>query len=728
MPHSFFHLRGVLGDAELRSEQESAIDALLTGTYTDKNIEKLQGYDIFRLKLSRGSRLLFTTIKIDGHAYLLVLEHLPNHEYDKSKFLRSGALDKYLDKNAEAYARDALVFEEIKAADLDFNLSNNHIEVEGAELDYCQRQIIQLDTDQVSALSVVLPAVIKGPPGSGKSALAQIYISNYLLSLTSSAEAAETRVLYLTHSENLVDTIKTAWESTPECISAQDAGHEVNFYSYADLVSWDSGLSKENFKGKAAYLNWYKTYIKKEKDIRKNSPKNTSEASAEESFIPSPDKLYQEFRICSGYTAEAYHALSGIRQSLFVSQSQFVNQSHRAWVLEAFLSYQTTIGDNINPDFYVMKEENIFDLVIYDEAQDGSYNQLKAADQLAKASAVIFCLDSKQRIHDMRSSLDYIKSTFNIDASREIQLKLTHRCSLQVTSMANELSQFQGYLTGGVVEKGATSVINALGKNNALGGAYLLNPKVLDKDKDKDKDKYAWLNAEKSTEFAVVTSEEKLDEARNLFNTHLVYTPEQIKGLEFNEVVTYKLFEHPIFKQVKTRLSELGDKRVSPTNRPKAKDGMGHEEFVPYFNELYTAFTRPRQKLVICETRTHQNQALFDALSAHANEDEFVLAALSAEDNSPDNWLLRIKEMIKQKSSLAQSAYANKISDNPADFIAFEAEVLSKKNNISAVAAAEPAGSLEAHEASELDLSDVPEKTKKQKAKKTAAPINAEEA
>lgn len=684
MLHAFFHLRGALGNAALLTEQETAINALLAGTYTDKNIEKLQGYNIYSLRLSRGARLLFTTIKIDERDYLLALEHLPNHEYDKSKFLRSGALDKYLDKQAEAHADAALHFEALDAADLNLNLSND---IEGAALDYCQRQIIQLDTHQAAALSVTLPAIVKGPPGSGKSAIAQIYLSNYILSLRDSGhQGTQTpHILYVTHSEELVDTIKKGWEATPESVMARDAGHHVSFLSYADLVALDSAIPKENFTDKTKYLDWYATYIKKERNITK--------AASEESFIPDAEILYQEFRICSGYTEAAYKSLSGKRQSLF-------DKTHREWVVQAFASYQKMIGAAINPDFYVMQQANRFDLVIYDEAQDGSYNQLKAVDQLARNHAVIFCMDTKQRINDMRSSLDFIKSTFHIDSTREIQLKLTHRCSLQVTAMANVISEFQGYLTGGAIEKGASTVISALGKNNEMGGAYLLNPDALAS--------YAWLQAEKSAEFAMVTPEEHLEAARQLFKTNLVYTPEQIKGLEFNEVVTYRLFDHPIFKQVKTRLSELGDKRVASTHRPKAKNGVGHEEFIPYFNALYTALTRARKKLVMCEVRTYQNQALFDTLSENTSQEAFVLAAPMDEENSQENWLNRIRQLIQRKSPLAEATYLSKISDNPSDFYAFEAEVLARTKSNPPRAAADTESELESGSGSESESALLP--------------------
>lgn len=68
MPHTFYYLRGALDDADLLDTHKAAINNLLTGDYTQKNIEKLRGHNVYRLRTGNqnAGRLLFTTTHISG--------------------------------------------------------------------------------------------------------------------------------------------------------------------------------------------------------------------------------------------------------------------------------------------------------------------------------------------------------------------------------------------------------------------------------------------------------------------------------------------------------------------------------------------------------------------------------------------------------------------------------------------------------------------------------------
>ena len=43
--------------------------------------------NLYRAKLSKTARLLFSVYQYQQQTYCLVLEYLPNHEYEKSRFL-----------------------------------------------------------------------------------------------------------------------------------------------------------------------------------------------------------------------------------------------------------------------------------------------------------------------------------------------------------------------------------------------------------------------------------------------------------------------------------------------------------------------------------------------------------------------------------------------------------------------------------------------------------------
>ncbi len=43
--------------------------------------------NLYRAKLSKTARLLFSVYQYQKQSYCLVLEYLPNHDYEKSRFL-----------------------------------------------------------------------------------------------------------------------------------------------------------------------------------------------------------------------------------------------------------------------------------------------------------------------------------------------------------------------------------------------------------------------------------------------------------------------------------------------------------------------------------------------------------------------------------------------------------------------------------------------------------------
>ena len=53
---------------------------------------KKVGENLYRAKLDRSNRLLFSIRRYKEEAYALILEYIANHAYEKSRFLRCGAL------------------------------------------------------------------------------------------------------------------------------------------------------------------------------------------------------------------------------------------------------------------------------------------------------------------------------------------------------------------------------------------------------------------------------------------------------------------------------------------------------------------------------------------------------------------------------------------------------------------------------------------------------------
>ncbi|MCL5272318.1 MAG: ankyrin repeat domain-containing protein [Gammaproteobacteria bacterium] len=103
----------------------------------------------------------------------------------------------------------------------------------------------------------------------------------------------------------------------------------------------------------------------------------------------------------------------------------------------------------------------------------------------------------------------------------------------------------------------------------------------------------------KDTEIAVVAYADKKEEAQKIFKNYTVFTPEDIKGLEYKCVITYQLFDTAFFKEANKALKTVPEK--APVYR--AKPDEARPLFAPCFNGVFTAFTRAQNALVIMQDK-----------------------------------------------------------------------------------------------------------------------------
>ncbi|MGB3548001.1 MAG: hypothetical protein WBA17_13560 [Saprospiraceae bacterium] len=72
----------------LKSKVTKIEKMLAAGDFKSADVKKMRNAGYYRAKLDHENRLLFQFAEYGGETYLLLLEVIPNHDYDKSKFLR----------------------------------------------------------------------------------------------------------------------------------------------------------------------------------------------------------------------------------------------------------------------------------------------------------------------------------------------------------------------------------------------------------------------------------------------------------------------------------------------------------------------------------------------------------------------------------------------------------------------------------------------------------------
>ena len=527
---TIYYWKGATGTAELLNEHAGSIRRIITRDYNPRDLEKLQLSNscvIYSFRTNGAARLLFTT----HEGCLHVLEYLPTHDYQKSRFLRKGVLNRHLDKGGFV----ALMTDEAPPSFID-TLS----EPKPIGLDYYNQQFISLSNEQQGLLEDYrLPLIISAEPGSGKTLLGTIML----------AQATGQHALYVTKERYLVDSTRANYLA----LSQQDEVVDVEFKTYHDLL----GCKEQIYATDDDFMEW-------------RGLKNQSR-----------DKMavYQEFRICSAFEKESYHALGQRQSSIPIDE--------RAAFYDLYLGYLRHLGDKIDPSFHPLAEQALYDLIVVDEAQNLSLQQLVSLSRLSRGHQIVYCMDPNQNSVDVCATRVLLGVLLHEHGVTTKTLSKTYRCSQWVATAVNAFLDEKHKVLGGKMDRQEASALT-VHDNAPLGEFHMITPEQVDSQ---------WVNA-RLGHLAVITTEELREEASRLFGTPLVFTPKEIQGQEFHTVVVYKLLsEAPKFVQTN-----------QSSSRNRAKKGKGDNASAPFIGLYFTACTRARHTLMIVERNTRESR------------------------------------------------------------------------------------------------------------------------
>eukprot|EP01064_Diplonema_japonicum_P034207 TRINITY_DN7018_c2_g1_i3.p1 TRINITY_DN7018_c2_g1~~TRINITY_DN7018_c2_g1_i3.p1 ORF type:complete len:1815 (+),score=370.95 TRINITY_DN7018_c2_g1_i3:45-5489(+) len=548
----------------LEEKVKVVLEQLLRGEYKSAGLDLKRcgaqrgDYPLYTVKLSRDDRLLFTTVQRGKHRQLLLLECIENHDYQKARFMKYGVLKTYMEKEAPWQQVDTAVVAPV--AETGFILESVR-PVLGGFLTFTdvQESILKLDA----------PLLILGAAGTGKTCIAQALLSD-------ACERGCSKMLYVAKSEDLVQTV-----SDTLTVDA-DATVDVRTYSQ---------LARTTFRevGGDALCEWFAVDSVGEKVFKKLSDKD-------ENFVLVCGRVYEEFRIFSGMSSEEYAAL-GVRQKLLPSdKSSCVPEAYRQYLL------YLQAGNMVDLSFLEQRFETEYDLVVVDEAQDFSRLQLKQLCAAAKDSRIVFCMDPQQSVHDVLSSKDYITSLCS--TIQVVTLPETFRTPLAVIPVVNRLLSLRREMVGGVVHKDEYLQVQPSKYTSNRGEVHWVSPKDSRSMKDlRDACGRFALFA------VVVSSNDLVAHAVDVFDTPLVLTVEQAKGLEYEHLVVFDPFpEDDLLLRKADRRCPATLTPSTKSNRTKDKTSTHNFAYAMPFNKVFVAFTRTSHALyVVQDTEVHKN-------------------------------------------------------------------------------------------------------------------------
>ncbi len=529
--------------------------------FSQADVKKV-GDNLFRARLNKSDRLLFSLYRHGGETACLLLEHIPNHAYERSRFLAGAAVDE--DKIPAVAAPE-------EAAEAQQALTYLHPERERFHL---LDKAISLDEDQESVYALSAPLVVVGSAGSGKTAL-----------ILEKMKQALGDVLYVSLSSYLVRNARDLYYAH----GYTNEDQEVAFLSFQELLE-----TIQVPEGREATVRDFQAWFARQ---------------GGKSRLKDPQKVYEEIRgVITGpvgeepwLSREQYLEL-GVKQSIFT-------EAERPEVFELFEGYLRFLDEaglydpNIVSHRYLEQVEPRYDFVVVDEVQDLTNIQLYLILRtLRYPGQFILGGDSNQIVHPNFFSWARVKSLFfrerDLTGSHEaIQILHTnYRNTPVVTEVANRILKLKHARFGSVDRESNFLVHSAVAE--ARGRLQLLADTGAVKNELDSR-------TARSARFAVlVMHPDQKAQARDWFNTPLIFSVQEAKGLEYDSIALFGFVsgEDKAFREIARDVDPAALEREElPYARARDKRDKSLEVYKFYINALYVAATRAVRNLYVIE-------------------------------------------------------------------------------------------------------------------------------
>ena len=531
-----------------------------TDNFRTADVRKIDD-NLYRARLNQRDRLLFSLYRQDGVVYCLLLEFLPNHAYGKSRFLRGRA------KVDESRIQPVAV-SDTEPAPLDSpNIGNERFHL----LD----KILFFDDAQQAVYDLPPPLVLIGSAGSGKTAV-----------VLEKMKQAVGDVLYVSLSSFLVENARNLYYAN----NYENDDQEVDFLSFRELLE-----TLRVPPGKEITFREFETWFR-----RHNARTGLND----------PHPLFEEFRGVitapvrpdAALTREEYLSL-GVKQSIFDAE-------RRPHVYNLFQRYEEHLeragrfDPNMLSHAYLPLASPRYDFVVVDEVQDITAIQLYLIlNTLRSAGAFLLCGDSNQIVHPNFFSWSKVKTLFferrELTGNREITrvLHANYRNAPAITELANRVLKLKHARFGSIDQESNYLVRSTSGREGVI--QLLDDTDAVKRDLD--------AKTARSTRFAVVVMHpHQKTTARRWFNTPLVFSIQEAKGLEYDSIILFNFLgeEDRAFREIANGVDPASlesDSLVYARARDKKDKSLEMYKF--YINALYVAMTRAVDNLYIVDSR-----------------------------------------------------------------------------------------------------------------------------
>ncbi len=552
-----------LDTSKVKRQYQKLLGFLEKEDFYSAEVKKLAEQDLYRAKLDDSNRLLFKIMTFEGERYALILELVLNHAYNKSKFLRGVKVDE-----SKILAVEQSSFKDDSVPTL------RYLNPSATRFHFLDK-IISFDPEQQDAYHHPSPLIIIGPAGSGKTALT-----------LERMKRAYGRVLYVTLSRYLADNSRNVYYSH----HYENDDQEVSFLSFREFME-TMRVPEGREITYSAFVKWLMRIPRQQR-------------------VSDVHRLYEEFRgVITGsivdkpfLSREEYLGL-GVRQSIYLAEE-------RALVYTLFDKYLIFLRENgwYDPNIlahgYLAHARQDYDFIVVDEVQDITNIELTLIlKSLKKQEDFILCGDSNQIVHPNFFSWSGLKtmlySAESLESGKVTRiLQSNFRNSVSVTELANTLLRIKQKRFGSI-DRESNYLMNSV--SDANGELVFL------KDTDRAKRDLS-KTTRRSAKFAVlVMRDEDKAAVRAFFDTPLLFSIQEAKGLEYENVILVNFIsnERASFGELIEGVSEQDLSGDLEYRRARDKTDKSLEVYKFFVNSLYVAVTRAVQRLYLIESDTN---------------------------------------------------------------------------------------------------------------------------
>jgi len=577
--------------SKVKKQFEKTVGFLENNDFDSAEIKKITESGYYRAKLDYENRLLFKFAKYNGETYILLLEVIYNHTYEKSRFLRGAKID---ESKLKILKSEKQVSEPEKVEMNYVNHKTNRF--------HLLNKVISFDSLQQNIFTLNLPVIIVGSAGSGKTVLTLEKIKQL-----------KGNILYVTLSSFLVDNSSRLYFSDHYINEKQD----VDFLSFKEYLE-----TLHVIPGKEVDFKSFNAWLQPRK----------------QAFgISDGYKLFEEFKgvltgldITKPFLGKNEYLELGIKQSIFL-------KNEREKVYDIFTKYLGFLKECNYHDLNIISWQWIefthpkYDYIVIDEVQDFTNIQLYVVlKSLLTPGNFILCGDSNQIVHPNFFSWTNVKTMFykhEITGSNINVLRTNYRNSTDVTAIANKLLLIKNARFGSI-DKESNFLVESLKENKGLVHFFIDTParrKELN-DSTKRSTKYAFL---------VMTQDEKAA-ARKIFQTPLLFSIHEAKGLEYENIILINFIgnnSREFFEITQGVTKNDLEKEDIDFSRGRDKADKSLDAYKFYINSLYVGMTRAVKNLYILETsKKHDILSLLDLVET-ANP-----ISIKADVSSLEDW------------------------------------------------------------------------------------------